>query len=335
MKVAVIGCGTMGEAHAREWIRIHGVHLAGVCDPIAEKAAKVAGVCRTDAFCSFDEMMSTVKPDVVDICLPTHMHKEYTVRAAELGKHVICEKPISNTVADGLEMIDACKRHGVGLYIGHVTRFGRQYSDAHKKIKSGAIGNVGIAHTRRYGGYPGIRKEWYADRKLSGGVIMDLMIHDIDFVCWVLGDVQSVFAQAAGTDRMEYALVTLRFENGAIANLESMWGYTGPFTTRFEFAGSEGLIRSHSDESGTLTLHTATNKGHAEQVDRYINQHWELMHFIDCIRSGNQAVIAPEEALRNVEIAHAALQSIETGKRVVVSDQMIPAKHAISKEAGA
>lgn len=318
MKVAVIGCGTMGEAHSREWVRIAGARLVGVCDPVAEKANRLAKLCGTTAFSSFDEMMTEGAPDVVDVCLPTPLHKEYTLRAAELGKHVICEKPISNSLADARAMIDACNRCGVGLYIGHVTRYSRQYQKARAKIAAGEIGQVGVLHTRRYGGYPGVRKEWYANRQQSGGVILDLMIHDIDFVTWVLGDVRTVFAQAASTDKMEYALVTLHFAGGAVASLESMWGYTGPFTTRFEFAGSKGLIRSHSDESCTFAAYTAASPGYADQIDRYINQHWELAHFLECIQTGAEALITPEEAYRSLAIARAALESIESGKPVAL-----------------
>lgn len=316
MKLAVIGCGTMGSTHAHELAKMDHIEFVGVCDSAPDKAESLAKACRTRAFTDFEEMIDAVDPDIVDICLPTHLHKEYALKAAKSGKHVITEKPISNSLADAREMIEACRKHQVRLFIGHTTRFGNRYIDARNKINSGAIGKVGVAHTMRYGAYPGRQKEWYADRSKSGGVIMDLMIHDIDVLLWTLGEVKSVYAQSRLTDALEYTTVTLRFESGAIANMEAMWGFAGPFTVKFEFAGSKGIIRNDSNQSGTYTLYNATSSGHPESVTHHYNQQWELRHFIECVQTGEDCIITPEEAYRDIEVAIAAMESIRINKPV-------------------
>jgi predicted dehydrogenase len=96
-----------------------------------------------------------------------------------------------------------------------------------------------------------------------------------------------------------------------------------------EFAGSKGIIRSHSDEAGTLAVH-ASSPGFADQVNRYPNQHWELRHFIDCIQNGAKPIITPEEAFRNLEIAMAALESSASGRPVVLRGN-IARKHVVGE----
>src|SRR5690606_31749964 len=128
-----------------------------------------------------------------------------------------------------------------------------------------AIGRVGVAHAKRAGGHPGKAKSWYKDAALSGGVILDLMIHDIDFMRGVLGEVDTVYAMNRTTDEIDYALVTLRFRSGAIANLEGHWGYPGPFTTAAEFAGTKGIIRFDSRDAVSVRVRKRASAGGADQ----------------------------------------------------------------------
>lgn len=188
MKVAVIGCGTMGEAHSREWVRIAGARLVGVCDPVAEKANRLAKLCGTTAFSSFDEMMTEGAPDVVDVCLPTPLHKEYTLRAAELGKHaemtldavragkhVLCEKPLGITAGEMRRMVEEAKGHGVQLGTMLTGCYHPAVLQAKQTIVSGSIGEVAAIKGTNRGKYPG---GWYTNPELSGGgAIIDHTVH--------------------------------------------------------------------------------------------------------------------------------------------------------------
>ncbi|SEG16704.1 Gfo/Idh/MocA family protein [Paenibacillus sp. UNC499MF] len=323
MKVAVVGCGTMGTVHGTDYSLLPGVELTGVCDLDRETARDLAGHLETIAYFSFEDMMAEAEIDAVSIALPTHLHKEYVMKAADLGKHVICEKPIALTLEDAEEMISYCQEKGVRLFIGHVVRFFPEYADLKRKLDSGAAGEPGVAHLKRVGSHPGTAKDWYNDFDKSHGVIMDMMIHDIDFARWAYGEVREVFALNRRSADQDYALVTLRFESGAIANLEGHWGYPGAFSTAAEFAGKSGIIRMNSGDSNSLKLlRKGAAKASASRVqvpkspsyqDPY---YYELEHFITCIREDKEPLVTAEDALRALEIVLAALESARTGQPV-------------------
>lgn len=322
MKVAVIGGGFMGETHLEAYSRLAHVEVVGVCNPKSDPL-RLAGQFGTTAFTSFEQMLSTAKPEVVSICLPTHLHKEYVIKAAEAGVHIICEKPIAPTLSDAKEMIEVCKRSGVRLFIAHVLRFFPNYQDIQRQIASGAIGDVGVVHTKRVVGHPGVNT-WYNDPALSGGVIMDLMIHDIDFVRSVLGEVHTVYAMRRKAAEVEHALVTFKFESGAIANLEGLWGYESPLTSSCEFAGKKGIIRLNSENTATIRIKKATEEDPSsfESIPKSPTIHDpfydQLGHFIECIREDKEPLVTVDDAYKAVELSLAAIRSAETGAPVTV-----------------
>ncbi|SMF90787.1 Predicted dehydrogenase [Paenibacillus uliginis N3/975] len=324
MNIAIIGCGTMGMTHAHNLGKMPGVKVSGVADLIQKRADQAAEACGAVPYKDWELMLEQVKPDTVVVCLPTYLHKSLVLKLAERGLHIICEKPAALTLEDAKEMKAACSKHGVRLFIGHVVRFFPNYRNAFDQVRSGKIGEAKMAYFKRHGSYPIGVSFWYRDRSKSGGVIMDLMIHDIDFACWLFGDVESVYASVTKPSlSMEYAQVTLKFSSGAIANLTGFWGYAGPFTTQFEISGKEGIIRFDSNQVQSLDLKVATggdDQKVAVQVpssptlhDPYYD---EVKHFIECIREGSEPIVSAADACRAVEIALACEHSAQTGQPV-------------------
>ncbi|WP_282940666.1 Gfo/Idh/MocA family oxidoreductase [Paenibacillus sp. RC67] len=323
MKVAVVGCGIMGRTHARNWSSVQGVQLVGVCDIDKELADKIAASNGTNAYTSFEDLLAAEQPDMVSICVPTYLHKPLVLQAAQAGIHIVCEKPIAPSLADAEEMIAACRLNNVRLFIAHVVRFFPSYKDLAAKVRAGVIGDPGVMHTKRIGGHPGRAKSWYYDEEKSGGVILDLLIHDIDYMRSVFGEVDSVFAMKRTSESLDYALVTLRFNKGAIANLEGYWGYPGPFTTAVEFAGTKGILRFHSDDAVSLRVQTSRQPDEDRPrvaVPRSPAYHdpyyYELEHFADCILKGTEPIVSTEDAYKAMEIAFAALTSAQSGQPV-------------------
>ncbi|MDR6550094.1 Gfo/Idh/MocA family oxidoreductase [Paenibacillus qinlingensis] len=325
MKVAVIGCGGMGQWHALSYMKMSGVELVGVCDNVLSFAEEVAKKTGTNAFESFEEMVAAVDFDVVSVAVPSYLHKELVCQAAKAGKHVICEKPIALALEDAKEMIRCCEENDVRLFVGHVVRFFPEYSQMKKQIDAGEIGKVGVVNARRVGSHPGNARPWFKDADKSGGVIVDLMIHDIDFMRWTLGEVKSVYGMNKCDADMDYALVTLVFESGAVANLEAFWGYPGSFRYAAEFAGSQGLVRTDSMDAQSLQIRKVAseeNQGKVVEIPQSPNfndpYYIELEHFLNSIRYGTEPIVTAHDAVKALEIANAALTSIRTGKSVLL-----------------
>ncbi|QJD87479.1 Gfo/Idh/MocA family protein [Cohnella herbarum] len=323
IKVAIAGCGTMGEVHAANLSRMPGVVIAGVYGRNPDALAGFASRYRTKAYDDFERMIEDTDADLVCVLLRTEEHKEYVIRAARCGKHVFCEKPIALRTEDARQMIDVCESHSVQLFIGHVLRFFPNYVDVKKHLDKGTIGDVGVIHTKRVGPHPGRAKAWYSNPAASGGVIMDLMIHDIDFLRWTIGEISSVYAVNVRRHDQDYALATMRFRNGTIANLEAHWGFPGPFQYAYEFAGNRGMIRMNSGDIQPFVMRIGTPDITADPAvavpvnpaahDAYYE---EMAHFIACIKENRTPLISPHEAAESVAIARKAIQSALTGEPV-------------------
>ncbi|WP_159886606.1 Gfo/Idh/MocA family protein [Paenibacillus puerhi] len=323
MKAAVVGCGEMGRVHALAYAAMPEVELAGVCDLNAGLSSQLGEQTGAPSFDSFESLLAGTEFDVVSLTLPTHLHRDYTRKAADAGKHIICEKPIALSAEDARSMIAYCEERGVRLFVGHVVRFFPDYRHMQRQVADGKLGRIGTLHAKRMGGHPGEARPWFKEADLSGGVIADLMIHDIDFVRWSLGEVKSVYALRRSADLLDYATATLIAESGAVANLEACWGYPGSFYTAAEIAGSAGVVRADSRKSCSLTIHrsahAASGRAYAETKDSPLVEsvyERELRHFIACLRDGTEPAVTAHDALKAIEIAEAALESIRTGRAV-------------------
>ncbi|MCD9022433.1 Gfo/Idh/MocA family protein [Cohnella silvisoli] len=322
LKVAIAGFGTMGKKYAETIRRIPGTRVTAICTSRPESAISSGAHEKAALFQSYEDMLSYGDFDVVCITVPTYLHKSYTVQAAANRKHVICEKPIALKPEDAFDMISTCEKYGVRLFVGHVLRFFPEYRNLRELVLNGSVGSVGISHAKRASACPE-EGSWFTDRTKSGGVIMDLMIHDIDFMRWTIGEAESAFAFSRTADGVEYASVTLRFTNGAIANLEAHWGYPGPFTTRIEITGEYGILRNDNLSSRSLVLRKAstTQQGSrgviVPEVTAGYDPFWEeIYHFLNCIRHNDTPIVTAEDAAQALEIASAAIKSAQTGTAV-------------------
>lgn len=325
MNIAIIGCGTMGMTYAHNLGNMPGVQVSGVADLIQERADQAAALSGAASYTNWEEMLEKEQPETVAVCLPTYLHKTFVLQLAQRGLHVICEKHAALTVEDAKEMEAACSQHGVRLFIGHVVRFFPNYRNALEQVRAGKIGEAKMAHFKRSGSYPQGVDSWYHDRAKSGGIIMDLIIHDIDFACWLFGEVESVYASVTSPSlkEMEYAQVTMKFGSGAIVSLTGFWGYAGPFTTQFEISGDGGIIRFDSNQVQSLDLKVASGGSVPEQAVQVPSSpvlhdpyYFEVQHFIECIREGSDPIVSAADARRAVEIALACELSAKTGQPV-------------------
>lgn len=321
LKVGVIGAGTMGSAHAGAYASLAETELVGVCDVRQEAASRVAQATGSKVV-SAEELFDDPEVDLIDVCVPTPFHKEFVMRAARAKKHIFCEKPLARTLKDGEEMVRAAEEAGVKFGVGHVVRFFPEYLAAKRAIEAGRIGKPGVVRTfRGGGGFPLASQDWYANYEWSGGLTLDMIIHDFDFLRWVFGDVQRVFAKATtfrDYNRIEHVFVTLRFVSGVIAMVEGSWANLGGFSYGFEIAGDAGLI--HYDSRDIVPLRSVTTGGPGGggvpvpestlEESPYVT---EIKDFVGAIIEGRAPTVDGREALATLRIALAALESIEKG----------------------
>lgn len=250
VRIGIVGFGGIAQAHLLGWqasnlpVEIH-IH-----DTAPDRRARAAAVGTVHD--DLEDLLAAV--DLVDICTPSDSHSQLVKRAVQAGRNVICEKPLALRTEDAIEVVRLARDAGVGLYVGHVVRFFGAYVAAHDAVERGKIGRPAILHFRRAGGQPRSR-DWMADEARSGGVVADLMIHDLDQARWMAGEVVRVFAQSAkpgrgGIDTHAYAILT--HESGAISHVTASWGLAGGFETSFEIAGSEGIVEYDSRQHPAL-----------------------------------------------------------------------------------
>ena len=321
MRVGIIGAGAMGQRHAASWHEM-GVGVAGFVGRSPERVTRLAREYGAPVYAHLDALLSAV--DVVDICVPTPLHYDTVLRSAAAGKHVICEKPLARTVAQGREMLRACEAAGVRLLVAHVLRFFPAYAAIKAQvIDSGDIGALTALHLFRRSHPPQAAGEnWFLDADTSGGVIMDLMIHDLDYARWLAGEVIRVYAQQVN----HHALVTLTHASGAVSHVEASWDYPPTiFWTGVDAAGADGVIHYDSREAVVHTYSRGDGGSFAQAAQPIAAQAenpytTQMKAFYAALVDNTPLIVSAEDGLAAVQIAEAALRSVATGQAVTLPD---------------
>ena len=329
MRVGIVGTGFMGRTHATGWAATPAV-MGGFVGKTAVSAAELAQQTNNRAYANFDEMLADV--DVVDICTPTHLHHEMVLRAAAAGKHVVCEKPLARTLAQAEEMMAACTAAGVKLLVAHVVRFFPEYALAQQKAENGEIGKTAVIRLKRGTFQPKKAADnWFVDVEKSGGMMLDLMIHDFDYARWVAGDVVQVYAKNISGSHdgtaVDHGLAILTHANGTISHVEGSWAYPPPlFRTRLEIAGDNGLIQFDSGQMAAIGVHLHQQGNDAPDVplpgsplseNPYTTQ---IKEFYDYLVNDGAVRVTAVDGYKALQIALAAIQSAQTGQPVAIDN---------------
>jgi myo-inositol 2-dehydrogenase/D-chiro-inositol 1-dehydrogenase len=244
-RVGLVGAGGISHAHAPSWIAL-GVDVTVWSDAGASDLGERYGLAVAT---SFEHLLEQC--DVIDVCTPTPTHAEIVMRSIEAGRDVVCEKPLARTVADALEIVGAARQHGVSVLPGHVVRYFPEYEALHAAVVAGRIGDPAVLRFSRGGQAPA--NGWFFDEGLSGGIILDQMLHDLDQARWLAGEVVSVSATQnpptvdGVVPRTVVAHVVLTHRSGAISLVQGVWGPPGTrFATSFDVAGSAGRLQYDS-----------------------------------------------------------------------------------------
>lgn len=325
MKIGVAGVGFMGTTHAASWQET-GAEIAGFVAETTDEAQGLARQYGVPVYSKLAQLLEVV--DVIDICTPTHLHHPMVLQAAAAGKHIICEKPLSLSVKEGQEMIAACQKAGVRLFVAHVVRFFPEYALAKTAVDQGQIGKVGTVRLRR-GSYRPKKAagNWFLDENKSGGLMLDLMIHDFDYARWIAGEVESVFAKRVSTSHpqaeRDFGIAILKHRGGVLSHIAGAWAYPPPtFRTGFEIAGDGGMI--DFDSEATAPIFNLIQKPSADTPDvglpsspvKENSYTTQIKEFYAALTEGKTVRVTHEDGLAAVQISLAAIESVRTGKAV-------------------
>jgi predicted dehydrogenase len=327
LRVGIVGAGFIARIHLAAWRRLGPARLV-VHDVHPERAREAAAASGAEQVTGLADLIAAV--DVVDICTPTDEHLAIGEAAAAAGRDVICEKPIARSLVDALALADACRRAGVRLLVAHVLRYFPEYAAAQAAIAAGDIGRPAVLRLRRESSRPAKAADsWIFNEARSGGLILDLMIHDFDFARWIAGDVESVMARrvrdASGRD-VEYAVAILRHASGALSHVTGSWSYPPPvFRTGFELAGDAGLIEYDSVDHQPIARYLSDG-GEVEPLGLPASPvvedpfTLELAEFVHALAGGPPPRVSADDGLAALRIGLAAIESSARGRPVAIGE---------------
>lgn len=336
--VGVLGVGDMGRRHAQNLRSlVPGARLIAVADISEDRAQKVAAELEIEHyFSNLEAMLSCKEVQAVVIASPDKFHAQAIEAAAAAGKAILCEKPIATTLAQAYAATDAVAKAKVPLQIGFMRRYDAAYQAAFRRVEAGEIGEPVIFKSIGRDKAPPPIEAYQAN--VNGMLFYNSTIHDFDLARWLMGDeiseVQAYSTSAIRPAVAQYgdvvaSVVNLKYEHGAIGNVESYVQAVYGYDVRTEVVGSKGSIFVGSLQKTSDTF-LAVNGSHHSLEDHYLSRFAdaylaEMRDFVENVRLDRAPRVTGEDGLRALEIAVASEQSHLSGEPFKLSKQAVPA----------
>jgi predicted dehydrogenase len=329
-KVGVIGCGGISRAHARGWLAVAGqarvTALADIdADNIDILSARLGG--GGERYADYREMLAKADIDVVDICLPHHLHKDAIVAAAEAGKHILCEKPLCLNLEEAAVCNAAVERAGVTFMAAHNTLFMPSIQAARKRLDAGALGRVYMLYCADNfvaggGGATPPPMTWRSKIETKGGgELIDTGYHPTYRLLYLADAPAAAVTAMSGRYRIHHwegedtAQVMVRFSDEVIGTILSSWAMDLPMGRYWWYAiGERGQM--YGTEDTLFVKEHGFDEPAAKRyppVDTYAA---EIQHFAQRLHDGQRPIHTNVEATETLRLILAAYRSIETGRTV-------------------
>lgn len=333
VRIGIIGAGRIGKVHCESIGRyVKNAVVACVADPFmnegTEQTLRALGAEKVTK--DYREILADKSVDAVLICSSTDTHAQISVEAIKAGKHVFCEKPVDHDVKKILTVKEALQGGGVKYQVGFNRRFDHNFEAVKKAIDTGRIGHLDMLKICSRD--PAAPSADYI--KVSGGIFLDMTIHDFDMVRYLSSDeVESVYAVGGVTvDKaigeagdIDTAVVTMKLKGGALAVIDNCRRAAYGYDQRAEAFGSLGQIAVANDAASTAVISDA-NGVTAEKplyffLERYMQAYVkEVSEFVRCIEEDRPVPVGIEDGLQAVVIGLAAKRSLQTGAPVRLDD---------------
>lgn len=336
VKVGIIGAGRIGKVHTASICNlVKNAQLKSIADPFMteETAAWAKSMGAETATKDYKEILADPDIDAVLICSSTDTHSAISVEAIKAGKHVFCEKPIDHDVEKIKEVMEALKEHKVKYQVGFNRRFDHNFEAVKNAVTEGKIGDPHIIKITSRDPEPPAPE--YV--KVSGGIFLDMTIHDFDMVRYLAGcDAEEVYVEAAvlvdpaigEAGDVDTAVITLKMENGAIAVIDNSRKAAYGYDQRAEVFGSKGMAATANDAPSTAIISTKDGVTGEKPLyfflERYMDSFAKEMNcFIEAIEKDTDTPLGVEDGLKPVLMGLAAKKSWQEHRPVKISEIMI------------
>lgn len=342
-KIGIIGCGKIAQVrHIPEYADNPNVELVAYYDINYKRAEEMAYQYDGKAYSSYEELLNNRDIDAVSVCTANNVHAEITINALKAGKHVLCEKPMAINLEQCKAMVEAAKKSGKFLMIGHNQRLTKAHVKARKLIMDGLIGEVVTFRTTFGHGGPeawsidGSKNLWFFDKNRAVmGAMADLGIHKTDLIQYLTGQrVVETTAKVSTIDKRDNngnlisvddnAICIYRMSGGCIGTMTASWTYYGAEDNSTVLYGTKGIMRIYDDPSYSIKIKTADGEEILYRVDQIQTNDNQTKSgvidlFVQCLVNKTPPEISGEEALTAMEAVFGSIKSSETGRSILVN----------------
>lgn len=333
VRIGLLGAGRIGKLHGENLAHsVAGADLYAVADPFMNDATRewAASMGIEKCYDDPEKIFSDPSIEAVFICSSTNTHAEFIIRAAKAGKHIFCEKPIDTNLDKIKEALDAVEKAGVKLQVGFVRRFDHNHKAVRDTVASGKLGAPNVVKVTSRD--PDHQPMEYI--KVSGGIFMDMTIHDFDMVRYLAGsEVTEVMAYGAALsgagydkyDDVDTAIVMMKFENGALGVIDNSRAAHYGYDQRTEVHCDKGCVQVSNDFDNTAMISSGEGVTLAKPtwffLERYNNAFIaEAKAFTEAILNDTETLVSGIDGIEPVKIAIAADKSLKEGRPVKLSE---------------
>jgi len=333
LNVGIIGAGRIGKVHA-ESITYHvkGAAVAAIADPYMNDETKkwAEGIGISKISTNYKDILEDKAIDAVLICSSTDTHADISIEAIKAGKHVFCEKPISQDLGKIKEVMETLKTSNVKFQVGFNRRFDHNFEAVRKAVADGKVGDVHLVKvTSRDPEAPPIE---YV--KVSGGMFLDMTIHDFDMVRYLTAsDAVEIYANGTAlvnpaiseVGDIDTAIITIKLANGSLAVIDNSRQAAYGYDQRAEVFGSKGQVAVTNDTASTAVISTADGINGEKPLYFFLERYMasfskEVSLFVDAIANDTEVPVNINDGLQPVLMAKAAKKSLDENRPVALSE---------------
>lgn len=333
LKIGLIGAGFMGATHAKCYELLskdYDIQITAIADLSLEKIEKISKNFKPEMFSTGIDLISSADVDVIDICLPTNLHASHAILAMQKGYDIFIEKPVCLNMQEALHLLQVQKETNAKVAVGHCIRFWNEYKYLKEIIDNNKLGNLCNISLKRVSPKPSWSWDnWLLDETRSGGAVLDLHIHDVDFAGYILGYPNKIHAKISGQDKRNDHIYSIFEYDNTLVSLEGGWDYplVFPFEMSYQAIFEKGCITFSSCRNKTIHVYENNGLSYFPEFEQSIEKsdeetggnisslggyYNELKYFVECILNDEEIKIAPlKDAVESLKLT---LNEIEISK---------------------